>query len=189
MKSTAVPGHPARLRHCLCPRPPQQQDREDRSHLASCLPKLLSSMTMPRFPTPRLLKQASNNIFVINNQVKENTLQEVLAVTSRYGYLCPELQGNWQLLSRVRNRAEEESSSPQSGSRPAPPGKPPPSGERAADPPGCARSAPLGQGFPTRTAASQPRKAGGRTREGGEARGWLALPAPGPGGRRGAAES
>ena len=170
VKFAAVPGHPL----------PRQPHLEDRSHLASRLPKLPGSTTTPRLLTPRLLKQASNNIFVLNNQVKENTLQEVLAVTSRSRRSLSRAPGELAAPLQGYGTARKRSSSPQSGSHPAPPGKPPPLRERAADPRGHARSPPL-----TQTAASHLRhanpKVGGRRSPGGV----LPLPTPSPGGKQG----
>lgn len=138
---------------------------------------------MTPFLTPRLLKQASNNIFVINTQVNVNTLQEVLAVTSRQGYLCPELQENWQLLTKGTNGEEESSSSPEHllprTSREAPSLPASRSAGSAAGPP----AAGTGRGFPTQQHPApgwSPREGG---REGEPGLGGLALPAPDPGGK------
>lgn len=141
---------------------------------------------MTPFLTPRLLKQASNNIFVINTQVNVNTLQEVLAVTSRQGYLCPELQENWQLLTKGTNGEEESSSSPEHllprASREASSLPASRSAGSAAGPPRQAR----GGGFPR---SSIPLPAGAHGREGGRARaGGSGAARPRPG-RKGAAES
>lgn len=145
---------------------------------------------MTRFLTARLLKQASNNIFVINKHVNVNTLQEVLAVTSRQGYLCPELQENWQLLTKGTNGAEESSSSPEHllprASREAPSLPASRSAGSAAGATGQAR----GGGFPR----SNPVPVGARGREGVGARAGVVWHCPPPtreerGWREGAAES